>query len=271
VQKKRVVLSVSSIVALLAVAVVAVAQTKPAAQKATRSPTQRVLDQSAEDGKFTFLVFFKTDNDAVRAMIKAARDGAEKRSDKAVVAVVQVTDPAEQALVEKFDVARSPMPLTLAVAPNLAITGIFAKELKEEHFEAALVTPTMTRCMKSLQEGKLVFVCLQTGEKGVTPPVVQSMQLDPEFSARVVVESLKVSDPEEARFLQQMQVDPKQVRAPLAALLAPPGLLIGKYDGSVKKEQVLTALHQAGKCCDDPNCQHNHGKSTERPANTRRK
>lgn len=267
--QKSVVLSFGSVLALL-IATVAVAQQK-ADQKATRSPTQKVLDQSAKDGKFTFLVFYKADGPAAQEMLKTAKEGAAKRSEKATVAFVQVTDPAEKALVEKFDVARSPMPLTLAVAPNLAITGIFPRELTEEHIDAAIVTPTMTRCMKSLQEGKLVFVCLQTSQKAVTPTVVQSMQLDAEFSPRVVVVSMQVNDPEETRFLQQMQVDPKQVRAPLAALLAPPGLLIGKYDGAAKKDEVIAALHQAGKCCDDPNCKHNHGTSTERPANSRRK
>jgi hypothetical protein len=272
-KRKLFVLGTGSVLALLVATVVAVAQTKSADKKASTSPTQRVLDQSAEDGKFTFLVFYKTDNAAAREMLKTAKDGAAKRGDKAVVAFVNVADPAEKVLVEKFDVARSPMPLTLALAPNLAVTGIFAKDLTDEHIEAAIVTPTMTRCMKALQEQKLVFVCLQTGPKVATPAVVQSMQLDPEFSPRVVIVPMQLNDPEETRFLQQMQVDPKQVKAPLAALLAPPGVLIGKYDGAAKKDEVIGALHQAGKCCDDPNCKHNHnhGTSTERPANSRRK
>lgn len=256
---------------LLLIGTVAIAQPKSPEKSPARSPAQRVLDQSAEDGKFTFLVFYKTDTPAVREMAKVAKAGVAKRNDKAAVTFVQVTDPAEKALVDHFDVARSPMPLTVAVAPNMAVTGLFPKELKEEHFEAAIVTPTMIPVMKSLQEGKLVFVCLQMTDKAIAPPVVKAIQLDPEFSGRVAVVSMQVRDPEEARFLQQMQVDPRQVRAPLAALLAPPGLLIGKYDGNATKAQVAAALHHAGKCCDDPNCKHNHGNSTQAPANSRRK
>lgn len=260
---------------LMIAGTIAVAQTKSTAKKteqpAARSPGQRALDQSAEENKFTFLVFYKTDTPAVRAMLKSAKDGVAKRNDKTAVALVQITDPAEKALVDQFDVARSPMPLTLAVAPNKAVTGIFSKELKDEHFDGAIVTPTMTRCMKSLQEGKLVFVCLQKSETDAAPPVVSAMQLDPEFGSRVVVTTLSIGDPEEARFLQQMQVDPSQVRAPLATLLAPPGVLVGKFDGAAKKDQVITALHKAGKCCNDPNCQHNHGASTQRPATSKRK
>lgn len=250
---------------------VTVAQIADAAEKPARSPAQRVLDQSAEEGKFTFLVFYKTDTPAVRELAKVAKEGVAKRSDKAALVIVQITDPAEKALVDQFDVARSPMPLTMAVAPNMAVTGVFPKELKEEHFDAAIVTPTMTRCMKSLQEGKMVFICLQTTDKATAPPVVKAMQLDPEFSGRMTVVSMQVRDPEETRFLQQMQVDPLKVRSPVAALLAPPGLLIGKYDGTATKDQVAAALHKAGKCCDDVNCKHNHGTSTQPPANSRRK
>lgn len=269
--RTRVALGVGWFPALLVVGTVAVAQPKTPEVKPARSPAQRVLDQSAEDGKFTFVVFYRTDTPAVREMVKIAREGVARRSEKAAVAVVQITDPAEKALVDRFDVARSPMPLTVSVAPNMAITGLFPKDLKEEHFDAAIVTPTMVPVMKSLQEGKLVFVCLQSTDRPVAPPVVKAMQLDPEFSARVAVYSMQVRDPNETRFLQQMQVDPRQVRAPLAALLAPPGLLIGKYDASATKDQVAAALHHAGKCCDDPNCKHNHGASTQAPANSRRK
>jgi hypothetical protein len=268
---KRVAHSVGWLPMLLIAGAVAIAESKSPAEKPPRSPAQQVLAQAAEEGKFTFLVFYKTDTPAFREIARVAKEGVAKRAGKAAFALIQITNPAEKALVDQFDVSRSPMPLTLAIAPNMAVTGVFPKELKDEHLDAAIVTPTMTRCMKSLQEGKLVFVCLQTTENVAAPPVVKAMQLDPEFSARVAVVSLQVRDPAESRFLQQMQVDPRQVRAPTAALLAPPGMLIGKYDGSATRDQVAAALHKAGKCCDDPNCKHNHGTSTQAPANTRRK
>ena len=115
----------------------------------------------------------------------------------------------KNSLVDQFDVARSPMPLTMVVAPNKAVTGVFSKELKDEHFDAAIVTPTMTRCMKSLQEGKLVFVCLQTTDKDAAPPVVKAMQLDPEFSSRVAVVSLDDWRPgREPVFLSRCRLTP---------------------------------------------------------------
>jgi hypothetical protein len=255
----------------LAIATIVFAQQNKREDKPAGSAAHRVLEQASRESKFTFLVFYKTDTPAVRAMVKIAKDGVAKRHDKAVVGIVQITDPAEKLLVDQFDVARSVMPLTMAIAPNMAITGVFSKELKDEHLDEAIVTPTMTRCMKSLQGGKLVFVCLTAAEKDPAPPCVKAMQTDPEFSERVAVVSLDVRNADEARFLKQMQVDPRKVRTPVAALLAPPGLLIGKYDGAATKDEVAADLHKAGKCCDDPNCKHNHPTSTQRPANSRRK
>jgi hypothetical protein len=271
--RNRVAFAGGCLASLAMTVAVAVAQTKspPDKSAAARSPAQRLLDQSAQEGKFTFVLFYKTETPAVRELVRVAREGIAKRSEKASLVIVQTTDPAEKALVDRFDVARSPMPLTMVVAPNMAVTGVFPKEIKEEQFDAAIVTPTMTRCMKALQEGKLVFICLQSTDKAAAPPVVKAMQADPEFSSRVAVVSLQVRDPQETRFLQQMQVDPRQVRAPLAALLAPPGLLIGKYDSAATKDQVAAALHHAGKCCDDPNCKHNHTNATQRKTNSRRR
>ena len=239
---------------------------------ATASKLQTTLDQAAESGKFTFIVFYKEDTPAVRAMAQVAKDGVAKRQDKATLALAQVTNPAEAELVKKFDVARAPMPLTLAVAPNGAVTGLFSKELKDEHFDAAIVTPTMTRCMKSLQDNKMVFVCVQTTDKPVVPTAVNDMRADPLFKDRITLVSMQLRDPEETRFLSQMQIDPKQVKGVTVVLLAPPGVMIGKYDSSATKDQVAAALHKAGKCCDDPNCKHAHGATQQatKPSTPRR-
>ena len=230
---------------------------------APASKAQQVLDQSAADGKFTLIVFYKEDTAAVRTMIQVAKDGVAKRKDKTAVTHVQVADPVEKTLVERFDVARAPMPMAMVVASNGAITGVFSKQLTDESLDAAIVTPTMTRCMKSLQENKLVFVCVQTTEKPLVPAAVKNMQADPQFKDRIALVSMQLNDPEEARFLSQLQIDAKQIRGVTAVLLAPPGVLIGKYDSFATKEQVAAALHKAGQCCDDPNCKHSHGAATQ--------
>jgi hypothetical protein len=238
------------------------------ARSSATSKAQQVLDQSAVDGKFTFLVFFKDDSPATRNMIQVARDEVAKRSDQAVLTFVQVSQPAERALVERFEVARAPMPLTMAVAPNGAITGVFSKTLSGSNIDEAIVTPTMTNCMKLLQENKLVFVCVQTRNESVVPSAVDEMRSDPLFKNRVELVSMRLGDPAETRFLDQMQINPNQIKSAIAILLAPPGVLIGKYDMKASRNQVAADLHKAGKCCDDANCKHNQGATTHNTTTT---
>ena len=62
-----------------------------------------------------------------------------------------------------------------------AITGIFSKQMQDEDLDAALVTPTMTKCMKSLQENRLVFVCVRATAKAAAPACIKQMQAEPDF------------------------------------------------------------------------------------------
>jgi hypothetical protein len=34
--------------------------------------------------------------------------------------------------------------------------------------------------------------------------------------------------------------------------------MVGKFPATATKAQLASELHAAGKCCDDPNCKHNH-------------
>ena len=99
---------------------------------AVASRAQAAIDQAAKDGKFTFLMFYKTTDAASNAMAATLKEALAERSEQAVIAYVQVGNAAEQALVTKYDVSRAPMPMTIAVAPNGAMTGMFAQKVTVE-------------------------------------------------------------------------------------------------------------------------------------------
>lgn len=241
----------------------------------TPEPTkvQATLASASETGKFAFIVFYKEDTPALRTMAEVVKAGVQKREDKTAAVFVQVMNPAERALVDRYEVSRAPMPLTLAIAPNGAVTGVFSKEITDEKIDEAIVTPTMMRCMKSLQENHLVFVCVQTSDQAVVPAAVKDMQADPQFKDRVMLVSMQLRDPEEVRFVKQMQIVPEQTTGVTAVLLAPPGVVIGKFDAQATAAQVAFALHKAGKCCNDPHCKHGHAPAqpAKQPAASRRK
>ena len=228
----------------------------PAAQSRALSRLEQSLSSAGIDGKFTFIVFSKEDNAAAREMLGIVKTGVAERSEQAVVVTARANDPAEQELVQHFGIGRAPMPLTVAVAPNGAVTGVFAKSLTDEHISAAIVTPTMMRCMKSLQKKQLVFVLVSPGDEAEVPAGVKALQSDPQFKDRISFASMRIDDPAETRFMSQMKIDPSRVAGPYAVLIAPPGVLVGHFDSTSTGAQIAAAIHKSGQCCDDPNCKH---------------
>jgi hypothetical protein len=235
------------------------------AASAQNSSAQVALEQASQQNQYSFLVFYKADDAATQKMGSALSDALTQHPNAAAPVFVQVTDSTEQAIVERFDVARAPMPLTVSVAPNGAVTGLFARRLTAADVAKAFVTPTMANCMKATQEQKLVVVCVHSDANTPEPAAVADFVADPAFQDRTVVFSMLASDPEESLFLKQMKLDPSQMPAALAVVIAPPGVLIGKFDDQATAAEIAAAVHKAGKCCDDPNCKHNRQPQAKRP------
>ena len=225
----------------------------PAAAPASKA--QATLEQASKEGKTTFLMFFKQQDAASNAMAATLKEGLTDKTDRAVVAYVQITNPAEQALVTKYDVARAPMPMIVALAPNGAMTGMFSQRVTAEKLDDAFVTPTMMFVMKNLQENKLVLVTVQGSAKAPAPVAIKDFQSDPHFKDRIVTIGMTAGDQQEGKFVGQMKIDPNS-KATHTVLLAPPGVMVGKFDAVASKDEIAAALAKAGKCCDDPNCKH---------------
>lgn len=242
---------------LFAVAWMSAAFISQAQAQAPAVGSQQVLATSAEQGKFTFIVFYRDDNDVTRAMANAVNESVAKRTDRAVATFVQITNPAEQAIVKQFDVSRAPMPMTLVTAPNGAITGVFPQKVADEQMATAFVTPAMTHCMKGMQDGKLVFLCVQSTPQPTVPQAVNEFLADPQFKDRTKVVLVQAADPAEAQLLGELEVGAAANQAS-TVFFAPPGVLVGKFGAVSTKAEIATALHKAGKCCEDPNCKHGH-------------
>jgi len=235
--------------ALVATATRAFGQSAPSAQQ--------VLADAASDGRYTFLLFYKDNGPAAQAMAMTLKQTLANRDD-ATMAYVAANKPADLPLVEKFKVSRAPMPLVIAVAPNGAVTGLFPMKLTPAQVTGAFVTPKLAECIRHMQEGRLVFVCVSKDGAGEVPQGVHDFQSDPQFSGRSEIVSFASHDPAEGPFLKQLKIDPATLKQPTTAFLAPPAMLVGKFGPQATVQEIAGALHAAGKCCDDPNCKHNH-------------
>lgn len=238
-------------------------QAAPAQQ--TPSKAEAALSQAAQEGKYTFVLFYKANDPATSAMNTTIQQSLAKYKNAATLTFVYVADPAEQGLVAKYDVARAPMPMAVAIAPNGALTGLFPQKLEASHIENSFVTPTMMQAMKALQENKIVFVTVQGSAAPVTPVALQAFAADPHFNTRMVSLKMNASDPAEAKFLEEMGIDARTAATQLS-LLAPPGILVGKFAATTPMNTIAAALAEAGKCCDDPNCKHHQAAPQQQPA-----
>lgn len=220
------------------------------------SRTELVLTQTAAQQKFTFILFYRQNDAATQAMANALTAGVAKRKEQAVTTFVHASDATEAAVIERFGVARSPMPLALAVAPNGAITGVFPLKFTDASFDEALVTPAMTRCMKAMQQEKLVVLCACPTGTTTFPKAVADLKADPHYASRITVVALNIEDPAEARLIKDMELP--TTRSTTMVFMAPPGVMVGKYAATATANEMARDLAKAGKCCDNPNCPHNH-------------
>jgi len=218
------------------------------------SPGQAALAAAAREGKYLFLLFYKQDDAATQAAQRTLTDALAARAQQARWLSVQVTNPAEKALVDHFSLSRSPMPLVVAVAPNGAITGGFALKLTAQDVASAFVSPGMAQCLKATQARKLVLVCVQPGDGGDLPAGVREFKADSQYGPATEVVLLRSADPAEAGFLKELQIN-TQANQPVTAFLCPPGNLLGTFPGAVTKQQLIDKLAIAkNSCCPGGKC-----------------
>lgn len=222
------------------------------ARQPAGSPGQAALDSAAKEKKYAFVLFHKQDDAATQAARKTLATALAKRGGQADFVAVSVTDPREKALIDRWGLSRSPMPLVLAVAPNGAVTGGFALKVSEEEVAGAFVSPGAADCLKATQARKLVLLCVQPA--GAELPVgVKEFKADAQYGPATEVVTVRGDDAAEAGFLKTLGVRPSG--ATVTAFIAPPGSLLGTFKGPVSKAQLVEKLKAAqNSCCPGGKC-----------------
>ncbi len=214
------------------------------------------MRQAAGAGKYLLLFFSKTQDEQTTAMRKIFDAVVEKEANRADGIVVDITDPAEQSIVEKFDLKRAPMPLVLAMAPNGAVTAGLPTKFDEQQLLGAFVSRATANCMKALQDGKLVLLCIQNAQTKANDDAmkgVKQFKADEPFGEATTVVSLDPTDKEEAAFLADLQVAPETTQA-TTVFIVPPGRPIAKYEGATDKDALVDAVTKANVGCGPGGC-----------------
>ena len=210
------------------------------------------VDRVAKANKYAFVFFFRADDERTQAMRAVLESAVAKIPKEAEVIPVDVTDPPEKAIVDRFDVNRAPMPLILAVAPTGAITKNWFRNFDAKQLGQAFVSPSEAQCLKALQERKMVLVCIQNGKTAHNDEAMQGVnefKADRLYAAQTAIVAVDPTNEAEADFLKKLRVAPETGEA-VTVLMAPPGRPIATFAGATKKGDIVAATKKAGSKCD---------------------
>lgn len=213
------------------------------------------IEHASKADKYLFIFFYKENDEKTNAMKSIFDTTMNKISDRAEGVAVDIVDPAEKEIVEKFYVQQAPMPLVLVLASNGAVTGGYPVEFSEDKLMEAFLSPSTEQCLKALQARKLVLLCIQNKSTKLNNEALQGVSdfiADPLFKQTTEVVTLDPKDITELKFLTQIKVDPKTDQA-ITVMLAPPGRVVGQFEGATDKDKLAAALKSCSSgssgCC----------------------
>jgi len=218
---------------------------------ANPSAATTAIDEAAQANRYIFLFFYRAEDEPTLAARKTLDAAMEKLADRATSTAVNITDPQEQALVIKYGLNRSPMPLVLAMAPTGAVTRGFPGQFTEADLEMAFVSPALQQCLKALQDRKMAFLCVQSGTTQHNAEAMRGVKefaADAQYAKTTEIIIVDPTDAAEESLLKQLKVDPKTDEA-VTVFLAPPGTMVGTYKGEIKKDVLVAAAKTAAQGC----------------------
>ena len=248
-----------ALVVLAAGVAAASAQEREASAEKKLSRGQTAIQQAAAAGKYAFVFFWKENDDATGKARAAVQAVVAKWTKTVEIVAIQADDPAEKALVDEYGISRAPLPLVLSLAPNGAVTKAFTKTFDEKELHTAFVSPCTQRCLKALQDNKIVMLCVLDSEaaKQNPPPIpqgVRDFKADKQYAQVTEVILLDAGDTAEAALLKDFEVGP-QAAKPLTIFMAPPRAMIGRFGGEASKETLVAKLAAAQSgCCPGGKC-----------------
>ncbi|MBL7039968.1 MAG: hypothetical protein ISR77_15125 [Pirellulaceae bacterium] len=235
-----------------------IGQTGPEHRVAAKtSPATSALNTAARNGKYLFVFFWKENDRQTQTMYGVFKSAAPKIAESATAISVNTNDAREKPIVDRFGVSRAPMPLVLALAPNGAVTKGFPVRFTEEQLlHDAFVSPGTAKCLKALQDRKLVLLCVQNQGTQFSQAAMQGVmgfKSKAQLGSATEIVMVDPSDANEASFLQSLEVDPRTANA-VTVLLAPPGRPVAKFVGPVNTDDIVAKVTASQSACGPGGC-----------------
>jgi hypothetical protein len=206
------------------------------------------MEKAGNSDKYVFALFYREDNDQLTSARSLVESSQKKIVRKSEIVEINVTDPTEQDVVNKYGTSRAPMPLILLIAPNGAImTGAPAAQLDENRLADAVGTKGSEQVIKAVQQKNMVVLCTQgkkTAGNAAAMRGVKDFVKDSKYSASTAVVTIDPSDPAEAKFLSKLNIDVNSPTA-ITTLLAPNGSVIGTFQGATTMDKLAASVQAA--------------------------
>lgn len=216
----------------------------------------QAIESAAQEGKYLFVFFYKESNEKTAQLQSIFDQAMQKLGAHVQFVKVNVKDPAERTIVDRFNMKRSPMPFVVAIAPNGAITGGFTS-FTEDQLLSSMASQGAAKCLKALQDKKLVLLCLQnnqTTDNEAALKGAKEFKTDPRYATATEIVMIDPKDQQEQGFLNQLSIDLNSSQA-TTVLISPPAEIVGTYRGAITKDKIASDLQCAASgCCGPGGC-----------------
>ena len=240
--------------AATAAIIISVACSAPGAKAATKtSPAQTAIQAAARQKRYAIVTFYKKNDSASTKMLAEAKKLQAKYSSRANFVSADVGNSIHQGIISRYGADRSPVPLTLVIAPNGAVTAGYPNAINKTDISDAFVSTGMADVLKVLQGGKLAAICVQnskTKHNKESLDAAEGLKSDQRLANLVGIVTIDPSDKDESKFMSMCKADTNAAEAQLVVIV-PPGRIVGKFDGATSKDVVLASVI---KSCSSGGC-----------------
>lgn len=221
------------------------------------SNAEAAIQAAAKQNRYIFVTFYKSKDSASKSMLANMKSIQGKYANRADFVSVDAGDKANKAIMSRYGADRSPMPLTIVLAPNGAVTAGFPKQIKNNDMSSVFVSDGMASVLKVLQGGNLAAVCIQnsrTKHNKDSLEAAQGLKNNAQFRGAVEIVKIDPSDRGESQFMKQCKVDTASTDAQIV-IIAPPGRVVGKFGGTVTANVMAASLVKSlGGGCSGGSC-----------------
>ena len=207
------------------------------------------LETANKNGNAVFLVVSDPGVSETSKILDIANQAKSKLT-KTVVIQMNRSDQTNAELVTKFGLAGAPLPVILVIASNGIVTaGYTLNQVTSELLVKAIPSPKKAEVLKTLSEGKSVFIVL-TGqsmtEKNTIMNTCRQACTEMENNAKMI--EISLDDPKENQFLTELRVN-MAATEPMTYVINPKGQITGTFSDDVNATTLVASARKVSSGC----------------------